>query len=499
MPDAAAIDWVPASKKRSRSSDVDQNRMLAAKAAAAAFSSKQGSQAQPFTKEAKPDSTKAAQSDAPPTPEPHASAQEPGPQVFLVKREKRNCDKRCAGALASAKATQPLQEGELQQKQVQASCISLGLQVQLPSGIPCNRVELKRSPAKIEKKKSIEELIKERKEREKNNTPEAIAKREAEEIALDAQKLLKEEEEKKKKEEEEKEARSFLGARLIKAAKKKQYLDDIKEALRVVRKLATSPEEDPSGGVLAVCRERERVRLEAGVDQEDIVAASQAPAEEDEETEEQDEPETQSHLRKEKEKELKKITKKEKKKIAKVASAARLHLSQVAAAQAKEEGKSIAEVGKAATQAAKAWGGDPQDIKLAADLLGWCRATVAEANQAERTSKETALKIAKGSLANVGVHSEITVDPKKTEEEESSSSSSSSSSSVEEEEDLGEMDRHKAKMDGMAAIYYWGMGVVQRRKPSAMHLKEADGGGREDVLHPSPTPVTAKDLAESSN
>ena len=25
-------------------------------------------------------------------------------------------------------------------------------------------------------------------------------------------------------------------------------------------------------------------------------------------------------------------------------------------------------------------------------------------------------------------------------------------------EDLGEMDRHKAKMDGMAAIYYWGMG-----------------------------------------
>ena len=38
-------------------------------------------------------------------------------------------------------------------------------------------------------------------------------------------------------------------------------------------------------------------------------------------------------------------------------------------------------------------------------MLGWCRATVAEANQAERTSKETALKIAKGSLANVGVHS----------------------------------------------------------------------------------------------
>ena len=44
------------------------------------------------------------------------------------------------------------------------------------------------------------------------------------EIALDAQKMLKEEEEKKKREEKEKEA-----------AKKKQLLDDIKEALKVVR------------------------------------------------------------------------------------------------------------------------------------------------------------------------------------------------------------------------------------------------------------------------
>jgi len=262
----------------------------------------------------------------------------------------------------------------------------------------------------VEKKKTIEELIKERKEREKNNTPEARAKREAEEaakrladfkknVAIDAQKLLKAEEARQKKEEKEKEE-----------ARVKGFLDAIKNALKAVRKLSTDEEADPSGDLMKAAKLEVASALtaatKAGIDQEDIAAAA--------EDIEESEPESESESK------PKKRSKKERKKVAKAAAAA--------AWQAKEEGKSKPEIAKAASQAAKAAEGDPLDIKMAAAM---------------------GLKIAAG---------EVEKEPPKAEGEESSSSSSSSESSGEEEEDLGDMDRHQAKMDGMAAVYYFGMG-----------------------------------------
>eukprot|EP00439_Symbiodinium_sp_Y106_P078495 s466_g17.t1 len=47
--------------------------------------------------------------------------------------------------------------------------------------------------------------------------------------------------------------------------------------------------------------------------------------------------------------------------------------------------------------------------------------------------------------------------------------------------------------------YGWFGHWLAKLEASAMHLREADGGRREDVLHLPPAPVTAEDLAGSSN
>jgi len=103
--------------------------------------------------------------------------------------------------------------------------------------------------------------------------------------------------------------------------------------------------------------------------------------------------------------------------------------ARAAALEAKEAGKSKGEIAKAATAAAKAAGGDGNDISAAA---------------------VAALKIASDEI------------PEQKDDGSSSSSSSSSSSdseSAEQEEPIAAKDAAKAKRDGIAAVFYFGIGA----------------------------------------
>lgn len=260
---------------------------------------------------------------------------------------------------------------------------------------------------KEERKKTIEELRRERKEREKNDTPENRAKQAEEEaaakvaafkakVASDARALLAAEEDRQK------------------AAKKEACLAELRAAIGEVRKLAG--QEDQGGEQMKPAKLRVAKALQAataaGIDQEEIVEATTLEPEPQEAgsgskdgTSEAAAPEDTT----------KKDIKKERLAVREAAHAA--------AVLAKQEGRPAAEIAKMAAVAAKAYGGDATAIQKAA---------------------VAALKIAKGE------------DPQYSDIDSSSSSSSSSES--EREEDIGQWERDKAKRDGIAAAFYFGRG-----------------------------------------
>lgn len=306
-------------------------------------------------------------------------------------------------------------------------------------------------------------MIRERKEREKNNTPEAKA---AAAIAAfkqgmqaDAQKLLEEAEAKKKAAEEEakrkaEEAAEAERKRLEeeKAALQKPLLRALKEAVRGVRDEAAKGEEaddvemkvlkDQVGMAMSAC-------IASGLPQRLILEASQNP----EETEEENEAEKGEAAEGEGEEKVKKPTRTERVKKSKEEIAAEqkekeelkaqrkankvaLKKAVNAAFDAKEQGLGNPQVIKAATTAAKAAGGDAFAIKTAATR---------------------GLKIAQGQVTR-----EPPKEGKEGDEGSSSSSSDSSEASTssdsedyERERPITDKDSMDAKMDGMKAAFYF--------------------------------------------
>lgn len=241
-------------------------------------------------------------------------------------------------------------------------------------------------------------------------------------VAEDAVKLLKEAEEKKKQEEEEAERRKAEAE----AQKKQAAVAELKAAVGEVRRLAGL--EDAGGELMQPAKVRVAAAVKAatlaGVPQDDLVEASQAavPAPQA--------PEPQALEKKEElvngaVGELAEHGDREKKPKFNVSSLAR-YAARVAAMAAKESGKTAPEVAKAATAAAKAAGGGPDDISKAALI---------------------AVKIANNEE----------LPPDLAGGESSSSSSSDSSSDTEREADISQKEKDKAKRDGIAAVFYFGL------------------------------------------
>jgi len=202
-------------------------------------------------------------------------------------------------------------------------------------------------------------------------------------------------------------------------SKKMAALAELKAAVQQVRTLAAT--EDQAGDAMKIAKKQIAIAMQAamkaGIPQEAIVAASKAPAEtKDEQTEGADEEKKESPPPKKRE-----PRKPSARKVA-------MKAAREAAEAAREAGKAAPEIAKGAAAAAKAAGGDASDISEAAKM---------------------AVKIAAGeSLPPI---------EEGDDGDDSSSSSSDSSSSVEDEVPLEEKDRAKAKREGIAAAFYFGI------------------------------------------
>lgn len=329
-----------------------------------------------------------------------------------------------------------------------------------------------RRSKKEERPKTIEELRRERKAREAANTPEAKLAAFKLRVAEDARQLLEDEERRKEEAEKAEQDRTQQAA-----------LAELAEAVCELRRLASEGE---TGG-LAVRSAKMRVAVATkaaaalGIPQDDIVAASAPPkpppepeppahisaeealdrelarvatAEKEKEAAKpkddeapaigeapsaEDAAEDAAKGEEEKKPKLKIIPPKQPSKRALVQKAAH-----EAAIEAKEGGEPPANVAKAATSSAKMAGGDAEDIMRAAKD----GVKIANGEQPvmlpEYEEKESETVYAKDTKVDGG-------------KDDDSSSSSSDSYDSERELPIAENDKAKAKREGIAAAFYFGV------------------------------------------
>jgi len=288
-----------------------------------------------------------------------------------------------------------------------------------------SRSRSRKKKAAEERPKTIEEIRRERKLREAENAPENKLKQLQMKVAQDAVALLKEKEEAKQKAAEEEAEKAKAAAAAERKKQQQPLLDGIKEAVAEVRKAAATGDAEAIKTAQPLLAMAVQAAKGAGISEEDILEASTAPPAPEPEKKDEAEAEKANE-----EPDEEALEKQRKKKEAKAAKKKQQHQIKVAIynaiVAAKTEGLPTPQIAKAGAAAAKEAGGSPADISDAAKL---------------------ALKVASGEE----------VPPPAEEESDSSSSSSSDSSETEEEAPLAEGERAKAKREGIAAAFYFGI------------------------------------------